>query len=434
VDCFNSLDPFEFGGGGGFDPYSIAWDLALDATTGRFQTSGGAAANADSDPVGQWQDQSGNARHVEQATAGNRPLVKLAIQNALPVIRTDGVDDLLRATFTVNPVFTRISAIIPSLTGTEGYYSGSTANAGALYTVNDNKLYSYSGSFGPSATTTAVAQIVTELINGSKTKLYINALRRGWGDSGSTAPGGITLGAFNNDSVPALCDYCQLFQKDGLLASTSRMRTQAFLNAKWGIGINYSTIKQVFFDGNSITLGSGLSDPSTQSYPAQVIATLGVSWNGVNIGVSGAETATLAADADYRIKEDYDPTFGKNIAVLWEVTNDLHFNQDPAGAYSRYAAWCADVRASGINVLAVTCLPRGGEYAGFEADRQTVNTNIRNNWTTFADRLVDVAGDSRIGDSGDQNDATYYQGDAIHLNETGAGVVAGLVVTQIQSL
>lgn len=50
-------------------------------------TAGTIPAVADGDPVGRWDDQSGNGRHLTQATAGLRPLLKLAIQNGRPVVR-----------------------------------------------------------------------------------------------------------------------------------------------------------------------------------------------------------------------------------------------------------------------------------------------------------------------------------------------------------
>lgn len=53
-----------------------------------------AAVNAD-DLIYTWDDKSGNARHMTQATSGARPKLKLAIVNGLPVVRFDGVDDLL---------------------------------------------------------------------------------------------------------------------------------------------------------------------------------------------------------------------------------------------------------------------------------------------------------------------------------------------------
>lgn len=55
-------------------------------------------AVADGDPIGAWDDTSGNNRHALQATAGKRPLLKLGIVNGKPVVRFDGTDDTLVST------------------------------------------------------------------------------------------------------------------------------------------------------------------------------------------------------------------------------------------------------------------------------------------------------------------------------------------------
>jgi hypothetical protein len=47
----------------------------------------------DNAQVGGWQDQSGNGNAATQITAAQRPTLKLGIQNGLPVLRLDGVDD-----------------------------------------------------------------------------------------------------------------------------------------------------------------------------------------------------------------------------------------------------------------------------------------------------------------------------------------------------
>ena len=64
---------------------------------GTYQTSGGSAAGADGDPIGEWQDQSGNGYHLAQSTAGNRPTLQTNELNGHPVVRCDGSNDRLQA-------------------------------------------------------------------------------------------------------------------------------------------------------------------------------------------------------------------------------------------------------------------------------------------------------------------------------------------------
>ena len=67
------------------------------ADLGTYQTVSGSAATADGNPVGEWQDQSGNGYHLAQSTSGNRPALKTNILNGHPVLRFDGSNDWLQA-------------------------------------------------------------------------------------------------------------------------------------------------------------------------------------------------------------------------------------------------------------------------------------------------------------------------------------------------
>jgi hypothetical protein len=50
----------------------------------------------DDDPIAQWDDLSGSADHLVQATGADQPLYKTAIRNSLPVVRFDGTSDFMR--------------------------------------------------------------------------------------------------------------------------------------------------------------------------------------------------------------------------------------------------------------------------------------------------------------------------------------------------
>lgn len=51
----------------------------------------------DGDAVATWSDLSGNALHFTQSTASKRPLYKTNVQNGLPGVLSDGVDDFLES-------------------------------------------------------------------------------------------------------------------------------------------------------------------------------------------------------------------------------------------------------------------------------------------------------------------------------------------------
>lgn len=69
---------------------TLAPALWLDDTTNLWQNSNGTTpAIANADPIGRWDDRSGNAKHVSQAGATNRPTLALAAINGLRVSASD---------------------------------------------------------------------------------------------------------------------------------------------------------------------------------------------------------------------------------------------------------------------------------------------------------------------------------------------------------
>jgi hypothetical protein len=69
----------------------LLWLDANDSTT-LFQTVGGTAATADTNPVGSWLDKSGNSNHASMASATQRPKLKTGIHNGKNTLRFDGND------------------------------------------------------------------------------------------------------------------------------------------------------------------------------------------------------------------------------------------------------------------------------------------------------------------------------------------------------
>jgi len=73
----------------------IAYDFSNPASL--YDDTSGGALVASGAAIARAEDQSGNAAHMTQATAGNRPLRVVAAQNGRDAARFDGTDDYLTA-------------------------------------------------------------------------------------------------------------------------------------------------------------------------------------------------------------------------------------------------------------------------------------------------------------------------------------------------
>lgn len=190
----------------------------------------------------------------------------------------------------------------------------------------------------------------------------------------------------------------------------------------------------ILCDGNSLTVGQHGGAQAT--YPIKLGA-LRPSDTVTNKGVDAQTTAQMMADA----VSDIDALFTAGAWVIcWEGTNDIYFNASAETAYTNLSTYCADRQAAGFKVAVLTILPRNDfpgssslpsdQKTNHDSRRATVNTNLRANWATFADALVDVAADAALDD---ETDTTYFYTDLVHLNDAGYARVAALVNTALSS-
>lgn len=181
-------------------------------------------------------------------------------------------------------------------------------------------------------------------------------------------------------------------------------------------------------DGNSLTLGFQASDPS-KSYPSRLgVKTAYTTSHIYNKGVSGQTTLQMTADA----ATDIDPLYNgsvKSLVIAWEMGNDYLFNgQNAAACETHFQAYCANRKAIGWKVVVLTCPDRSDiDTTG----RLNMNSWLANNYTFFADALVDLAADTRFQD---YTNTTYFNGDHIHLTDVGYQLVADMVDTQLQAM
>ena len=185
---------------------------------------------------------------------------------------------------------------------------------------------------------------------------------------------------------------------------------------------------------NVVVDGNSMSSPSNGCYGDQMKHLMTTPASVAVVGVGGNTTPQMEARAtittDPLLKAGH-----TNILCVWEIANDIDAGTAVATAEASFQTYCEHRQAAGWTVVVLTLLPRShattrGDYL---ANRATCNTWLRANWPSFADAIADVAADPRIGDDGDSDDVTYYA-DKIHMTTTGYGVVASIVLGEVERL
>lgn len=234
---------------GGFSPAAIPglqlWLDASDAST-LFQDSAGTTpAAADNDVVGYWGDKSGNGYHAAQGTTANKPLLKLATKNNLPVVYFDGLNDWLSASIDINP------GVAPELTVIALVTLRNSVGVAALFGHDnggyDRFVWNSAISTGSGTATfpgfpvngtykilcvqwnQGVTNGTFVYLNGSK--VYTTTATHGSGTT-SVGIGSIASGGPNQASQLNACEF--LFY-NRMLTESELAAINSYLNAKWAV-------------------------------------------------------------------------------------------------------------------------------------------------------------------------------------------------------
>lgn len=155
----------------------------------------------------------------------------------------------------------------------------------------------------------------------------------------------------------------------------------------------------------------------------------GIEFNYLNNAVAGYGFTAMedrAAELDTHIIADV-----ANVLIVWCGVND--YTQTAEWLYTHMEDYCAARQAAGWYVMA--CTEIGCHRANHVAnDWNTVkmpgfNTYLRNNWETFADRLVDLGAISVL--TVDTTDQRYFDAEYIHPRLDGARAVQTEMVAQL---
>jgi hypothetical protein len=231
-----------------FSPLSLAPLVWLKADAALFQDSAKTtSAVLDGDPVGNFADKSGNGKDGTQTVSTKRGVLKLNIQNGLPVVRTDGVDDFYNLTGLTAPSGGHTFLLAfnpPSYAGTSLKYAFDTATgritlAACSNTINQVGWQTDAGWTKPNVAPAATVgfQILTwDLYNDGTGEMFRNGTSLGTGTYVAKAIGGATSLSSSNDGTSSFVggDFGE-FLAYPPLTSAQRDAAISYLRSKWGV-------------------------------------------------------------------------------------------------------------------------------------------------------------------------------------------------------
>ncbi|MDD5476674.1 MAG: SGNH/GDSL hydrolase family protein [Candidatus Omnitrophica bacterium] len=182
---------------------------------------------------------------------------------------------------------------------------------------------------------------------------------------------------------------------------------------------------QIAYVGDSLTLGYGGNHP--YDYYIKLPGWNGQTITSLTIAVAGFQISDMYHSSDDKLNSIYNYDSGLNIVVIWGGTNDLWYGVTPAQAYSYLREFCQRQRRLGWKVLVMTMVSR----INIDSQKNQYNVLIRNNWTKFADGIIDIARDINIGADGAYSNKVYFNADGIHLTDAGYAIIGSIAQTTI---
>lgn len=229
--------------------YSRLWTPAEIATALWLDAADASTITLNGSTVSQWRDKSGNARHVDQATAVKQPTYTLAAQNGLNVLSFDGANRSLFASSSVINIpqpFSRFFAAQFLVKNNQSILLDSdTANTQCVF---------YNGEAGTNwVVANGIAPAFTSYTYGTRDFLnhqhfhIINGVDSYWGIDGSSPTGpvnggpggqaGIRIGNIRTEFAPNYAFNGRVFEivlASGIISTTDRQRLEGYLAWKWG--------------------------------------------------------------------------------------------------------------------------------------------------------------------------------------------------------
>lgn len=409
---------------GGFTPAVLSPFMWLEAGQGFYQDSAGTTpATANADPLGLWQDQSGNGRHVSQATSGSRPVLLANAHNGR-MAPTFNARSLASGSVFDSSFNTAMTVIVTSrYVGNGAQVHAGIAGITYLSGRQDEKLFWYIRSgfrYNPISTGETVG-IQTLRYDGSTARTRWNGREVSEAVTGNLGlSGAITLGDVQGGQPTWQGQILDYLIFNSVLSDVNVGLVEGYLAT-----INALNGPRVTCEGDSLT--SGLGSTAGNDYPARLAVVLGATWTKLAYGSPGDKLTTITSHAAAEISPLYTPLRSKNVLIVWCGTNDLILDDvSLATLKTRMTDYCAARRNEGFYVIYLEIMDR----VDFSSDQRTRRSDF-NAWLpsrigTDFDALMTLP----VGLSGVSpwsGSPSLWSADNVHLTDAGYQLVADTV-------
>lgn len=196
---------------------------------------------ANNDPVGAWVSADAGVHNLLQATSDKRPLFKTNIQNGKPCVLFDGVNDFLRASFTLPAPCTIYLALKQVTWFDTGYIAdgaGGVDNRMVIIQRDTTPLIrTYNnGSYGPNLPTLALGTfgIIKVVFDGASSSATLNNGTPVTGTLSGATIGGLTLCGSGAGGSPNANVYIgEVIQLDNVPSAGVDAAIWNYLNQQW---------------------------------------------------------------------------------------------------------------------------------------------------------------------------------------------------------
>jgi lysophospholipase L1-like esterase len=442
----STLHGWSLNNSGAISKLTIAAASPLPGMIGWWRGLNGATADT-------WSDQSHNGADATQATGDNQMTVQTNVLNGQTVMRANAASIMNFSNIQpTSASFTKIALFKSSdLTKANHLMSGSNADGAHAFFLNstqfpESAVYASGSPVKSIGSTIGVgspqANWALAILNAwfsdpassshinpdtLHQSLYVNGIGGAFTRLAATtmpSSGTLSLGGLQGSTTAGFTgDIAELLLSTtaGGPSAADMNRLIAMINNTYALSIPFFT-KQVLYIGDSITAGY-IASAGGGSWASTIAASAPTRWH-----VNKGQASIGAEDIVAMMSVQHGPIAGCGVetaCVVFVGTNSIAlYSKTGAQVYASLQTICQTLRASGASkIVVVTMLPRS---VGTEIERQNLNNALRSDYESFADALADVETLS-MGAAGANANTTWYNADGTHPNDTGHGLLAGLI-------